>query len=112
MPPSAALAGRGGGVSGMPGIGKALAADPKPAASGAPPTASHPHWSYEGAGGPEHWGKLEPQFRVCDLGIEQTPIDLTGGIKAELGGLQPAFAEMPLTIVNNGRSTARPAATP
>ena len=23
-----------------------------------------PHWGYEGAGGPEHWGELAPEYRV------------------------------------------------
>ena len=38
-----------------------------------------PHWSYEGEEGPEQWGELSPAFRVCDLGVQQSPIDLTSG---------------------------------
>jgi len=94
----------GAGAAACPlcaGIAGALAAEAKGAAG---QVAAHPHWSYEGAGAPEHWGRLEPQFRVCDLGLEQTPIDLKGAVKAELSGVAPAFAEMPLTIVNNGHT--------
>src|SRR6266702_4756120 len=38
------------------------------------------HWSYGGDGGPEHWGDLQPDFKVCQLGVAQTPIDLSGGM--------------------------------
>ncbi|MGQ0664959.1 MAG: carbonic anhydrase [Pseudomonadota bacterium] len=77
------------------------AAPGAPAGGGA---AHHPHWGYEGAGAPEHWGSLEPQFKVCELGMEQTPIDLAGAIRAELGGVEVAFGDMPLRIVNNGHT--------
>ena len=48
------------------GAGRAMAAEP---ASGA--KAAHPHWSYAGNTGPEHWGGLQPDFKVCQLGLEQ-----------------------------------------
>ncbi len=28
-----------------------------------------PHWGYEGPGGPERWGELEPGNAVCSLGL-------------------------------------------
>jgi carbonic anhydrase len=62
------------------------------------------HWGYEGEAGPDHWGQLRPDFKVCELGFEQTPIDLTGGIKAALRGVQPQFQPMPLTVLNNGHT--------
>jgi carbonic anhydrase len=63
-----------------------------------------PHWSYEGEGGPENWGELSADFRVCSLGMEQTPIDLKRTIRAETGAVEPAFRQMPLTILNNGHT--------
>jgi carbonic anhydrase len=33
-----------------------------------------PHWSYEGATGPEHWAELDPD---CVVGRSQSPVDLT-----------------------------------
>jgi carbonic anhydrase len=62
------------------------------------------HWGYEGDVGPEHWGELQPDFKVCELGFEQTPIDLKGAVKAEVAGIQPLFQPMPLTILNNGHT--------
>src|SRR3990172_6344121 len=38
------------------------------------------HWTYEGEGGPENWGELQADFRVCSLGLEQTPIDLRSAV--------------------------------
>ncbi|WP_448188740.1 carbonic anhydrase [Azospirillum sp. sgz301742] len=63
-----------------------------------------PHWSYEGAGGPEHWGELTPEFRSCSLGLEQTPIDLNGAIRAQVGQFDIAFKPMPLRVLNNGHT--------
>lgn len=63
-----------------------------------------PHWGYEGAGGPQNWGKLEPQFKVCELGLEQTPIDLNAGIKASVGGVNLSYQPMPLKVLNNGHT--------
>jgi carbonic anhydrase len=75
-------------------------------AAGLAQDAAHPaqHWSYAGEGGPENWGMLSPEFRVCALGFEQTPIDLTGGIKSQLSGILPIFRPMPLRILNNGHT--------
>jgi len=63
-----------------------------------------PHWGYDGEGGPDNWGTLSADFKVCELGTEQTPIDLAGAVRAEVGGLEPRFGEMPLTILNNGHT--------
>jgi len=62
------------------------------------------HWSYEGEGGPEHWGDLSADFKVCELGVQQTPIDIRGGTRAELASVVPTFNPMPLKILNNGHT--------
>ncbi|WP_374370937.1 carbonic anhydrase [Dongia sp.] len=62
------------------------------------------HWSYEGETGPEHWGELSPEFKVCELGMEQTPIDIKKGIGSQLSGIEPSFRPMPLKILNNGHT--------
>ncbi len=63
-----------------------------------------PHWSYEGATGPGHWGELTPDFKTCQLGLEQTPIDLSSEIKADPGTLIFDYRPLPLAIVNNGHT--------
>lgn len=63
-----------------------------------------PHWSYEGDGNPAKWGELQSDFRMCQLGLEQTPIDLASGIKGDVGSLQYNYQPLPLRIVNNGHT--------
>lgn len=41
------------------------------------------HWGYEGATGPGHWGAMSQDWAACGTGKEQSPIDLTGSVKAE-----------------------------
>jgi carbonic anhydrase len=63
------------------------------------------HWSYEGEGAPAHWGTLQPDFKVCELGMQQAPIDLTGAIRAgSPGRLEIAYKALPLRILNNGHT--------
>jgi carbonic anhydrase len=62
------------------------------------------HWSYEGEGGPEHWGALQADFKVCQLGLEQTPIDLGNGIKGDVGSVDYDYKPLPLRILNNGHT--------
>lgn len=33
-------------------------------------------WAYEGAGGPQAWGKLQPEFSLCASGKRQSPINI------------------------------------
>ena len=44
----------------------------------------HVHWAYEGRGGPENWGKLSPENKLCDSGQRQSPIDIREGIRVDL----------------------------
>jgi len=34
------------------------------------------NWSYEGETGPQHWGDLSPEFIMCKIGKNQSPIDI------------------------------------
>ena len=67
-----------------------------------PDGATQPHWSYEGDGRPEKWGELRSDFRTCQLGLEQTPIDLGNGIKGDVGSVDYDYKPSPLRIVHNG----------
>jgi len=66
--------------------------------------AAAPHWSYAGDTGAEHWGELRPDFKACQLGIQQTPIDLAGEMKGEAGPVSFDYKPLPLRIVNNGHT--------
>lgn len=41
------------------------------------------HWSYESENGPAKWGQLAPEYKQCDNGLSQSPIDLTGDSATE-----------------------------
>ena len=53
---------------------------------------------------PRNWGELTPAFKVCQLGLEQSPIDLADAVTAEPGGLDIAYQSMKLRIINNGHT--------
>jgi carbonic anhydrase len=63
-----------------------------------------PHWGYSGAGAPEHWGDLDPSFAACKLGKNQSPIDLKGGIEAELSPIGINYEAAADEILNNGHA--------
>jgi carbonic anhydrase len=71
---------------------------------GAGAATSKPHWSYEGETGPGHWGELSPDFKVCQLGLEQTPIDLSSSMKGDAGGISFDYRSLPLRLLNNGHT--------
>jgi carbonic anhydrase len=66
--------------------------------------AAEGHWSYEGSGGPAKWGELDAANRVCSAGAQQSPIDISEVIRAQLPALQITWDKRTDTIVNNGRT--------
>lgn len=63
-----------------------------------------PHWAYEGEGGPENWGKLDPKFEVCAKGTHQSPIDLKSGSKSRLEPIEFFYKPSRIHIENNGHT--------
>lgn len=71
--------------------------------SGAAVAADAPHWAYEGAEGPQHWAELTPEFGAC-RGSNQSPINLSGFIRAELKPIKIAYQAGGREILNNGHT--------
>lgn len=67
-------------------------------------TALAQHWGYSGEAAPENWSKLDPKFAVCGIGRNQSPIDLTGFVEAELKPLKLEYKAGASDIVNNGHT--------
>jgi carbonic anhydrase len=67
-----------------------------------PPPA--PHWTYEGAEGPEFWGKLAPEYALCSSGRAQSPIDIKGAASINLNDIQFNYQPSALNIFNNGHT--------
>jgi len=68
------------------------------------PHAGKPHWSYEGATGPDHWGELAPSCILCKTGKAQSPIDIANTTPATLVPIEVNYKPVPLSIVNNGHT--------
>ncbi len=62
------------------------------------------HWDYTGAGAPEHWGGLQPEYSTCTEGREQSPIDISTVTITSLPTIEFNYQPSPLEIVNNGHT--------
>jgi carbonic anhydrase len=68
----------------------------------APSTAN---WSYQGKTGALNWGKLDPAYRACSQGHEQSPIDIRGArLNAALAPIEFHYVAGPETLTNDGRT--------
>ncbi|HWF07343.1 MAG TPA: carbonic anhydrase family protein [Bryobacteraceae bacterium] len=65
--------------------------------------AATPEWNY-GDAGPERWPSLDPAFKACGAGDQQSPVDLGDGIRAQLPKIQIDWKKTPLTLMNNGHT--------
>ncbi|WP_088893047.1 carbonic anhydrase [Leptolyngbya ohadii] len=84
-----------------------LAAFPAPSANAAPRNfsrTSSTQWGYTGDTSPEHWGELAPEFRICQTGQQQTPIDLTEAPVVEPDHLEIHYQPTSLHITHNTRT--------
>lgn len=62
------------------------------------------YWGYQGHHGPQYWGALMPEYATCAEGANQSPIDLTDVIEAELTPLSLAYIPGGFEVVNNGHT--------
>ncbi|MEO8630357.1 MAG: carbonic anhydrase family protein [Betaproteobacteria bacterium] len=62
------------------------------------------HWSYQGAGAPQTWGDLKPDYAACRTGRRQSPIDIQDGAKLELEPIKFDYKPVPLRIIDNGHT--------
>ena len=62
------------------------------------------HWGYAGHEGPEHWGELDPDFSACSSGKNQSPINMTGFIEADLKPISINYLKDGKEILNNGHT--------
>lgn len=62
------------------------------------------HWTYSGDTGPAHWADLSPDYAACGTGVNQSPVDITETIDAELTPLVFDYGTGSVDIVNNGHT--------
>ena len=62
-------------------------------------------WEYQGKNLPMRWGKLDPAYKVCSEGHEQSPIDIRGAhLNKALPPIQFHYLAGAVTIENNGHT--------
>jgi carbonic anhydrase len=66
-------------------------------------SAADPHWTYSGVGGPNEWVALAPEYSACG-GKNQSPVNLTGFIRANLKPIQFSYGVGGDELVNNGHT--------
>ena len=62
------------------------------------------HWGYEGAGAPENWGRLSPEYALCGAGKRQSPIDIRDGIRVDLEPIQFDYRPARFRVIDNGHT--------
>jgi carbonic anhydrase len=66
---------------------------------------SGPKWDYVGKYGPLNWGKLDPSYKACSAGKEQSPIDIRGAhLNKALQPIEFHYMAGPVTLENNGHT--------
>ena len=63
------------------------------------------HWSYEGKEGPLNWSHLDPAYKECSAGHEQSPIDIRGAhLNKSLTPIEFHYVSGAMSLVNNGHT--------
>ncbi|CAN1211579.1 carbonic anhydrase [Tumidithrix helvetica PCC 7403] len=63
-----------------------------------------PQWSYGGAENPTRWGDLSTDFAMCEIGKEQSPINIAGAAKGSPAKIVFHYSPAPLVVFNNGHT--------
>ena len=61
-------------------------------------------WGYEAENGPDVWGQLNPEYRLCSAGIHQSPIDIVNPTPAKLSPITFNYQSTSLNICNTGNT--------
>lgn len=59
------------------------------------------HWGYEGEHGPAHWGDVS---KTCAEGVNQSPINVTHAVKADIQSLNIQYDGMVTGLTYNGHA--------
>ncbi len=62
------------------------------------------HWGYEGEHGPTHWAEMKSEFKQCQAGLEQSPVDIGDATKGDLARIEFNYQPSPIKLLNNGHT--------
>lgn len=69
------------------------------------PAQTTAHWDYYGKTGPLGWGRLDPAYRTCSEGKEQSPIDIRGAhLNKTLQPIEFHYMAGQVTLENTGNT--------
>ncbi|WP_353573172.1 carbonic anhydrase family protein [Candidatus Albibeggiatoa sp. nov. BB20] len=66
--------------------------------------ASPEQWAYSGATGPEHWADVNPSYHSCREGKNQSPVNLTNFVEADLPVLTFQYQTQAKEMLHNGHT--------
>ena len=75
-----------------------------PLCTGRVAAADHEHWSYSGESGPERWGEIDKANAACSAGSQQSPLNISGSVKAMLPPIAVSWKKDGGRMVNNGHT--------
>ena len=61
-------------------------------------------WGYAPENGPEIWAQLDPAYRICSVGTQQSPIDIVDPVPAKLPVLTFNYQSIPVKLYNTGNT--------
>ncbi|PZO40682.1 MAG: carbonate dehydratase [Pseudanabaena frigida] len=62
------------------------------------------HWGYGGSENPTQWAKLSNDFALCELGRDQSPINIQDAVDGSPAKITFNYNPSPLEVVNNGHT--------
>jgi carbonic anhydrase len=74
--------------------------------SGASPADQEPAWNHDPADtelGPKVWGEID-EFERCRTGDQQSPVDISGAVRADLPPLEFEYPSTPFSVENTGHT--------
>lgn len=83
-------------LCGLPASARDIGRQPAPSPAGP--------WGYQGATGPEHWGRLSDDYDACRSGNQQSPVDISGMWSTHLPPLSFQYRSSYLSMVNTGQT--------
>ncbi|RUM55450.1 MAG: hypothetical protein DSY40_03970 [Nautilia sp.] len=64
----------------------------------------HEEWGYTGEYGPENWGKLKPEYKMCAIGKQQTPINIKATKIESYKFIDMEYEHGAKNVINNGHT--------
>ncbi|WP_319422921.1 carbonic anhydrase [Pleurocapsa sp. FMAR1] len=63
-----------------------------------------PDWEYGGSNNPTHWSELSSEFKSCELGSNQSPINITTTQKGKAAAIEFDYHPSTVEVINNGHT--------